>query len=85
MNRADLSTADYDGILYAHAQRAEQERFAHQVSGYYDWDEREPLSTGWRAVRNLLLLASPVSLALLGWYGRDILNLLQFLFFTVMP
>ena len=30
MNRADLSTADYDGILYAHAQRAEQERFAQQ-------------------------------------------------------
>ena len=30
MSTRDLSTADYDGILYAHAQRAEQERFAQQ-------------------------------------------------------
>ena len=30
MSTRDLSTADYDGILYAHAQRAEQARFAQQ-------------------------------------------------------
>jgi len=28
MSTRDLSELDYDGILYAHAQRAEQERFA---------------------------------------------------------
>lgn len=30
MNRADLSTADYDGFLYAHEQRANEARFAQQ-------------------------------------------------------
>ena len=65
MSTRDLSTADYDGILYAHAQRAEQERFA-QLEIDDKWAPCSPLKDALLCVL-IFLFATVPAFAFVYW------------------